>query len=47
MIMTLVYQARQNKTVMSVTPEAVNLIPELRLDNLFTFYTFAWLCGSA
>ena len=45
--MTLVYLARQSKAVMSVTPEAVTLDPELGLDNLSTFFAFAWLYGSA
>ena len=35
--MTLVYLARQNKAVMSVTPEAVNSDPEKGLDNMSPF----------
>ena len=44
--MTLVYLARQNKAVMTVTPEAVNLDQELGIDNLSTFFLCLalWLC---
>ena len=39
--MTLIYLAQQSKTVLSVTPEAVNLEKKLWLDNLSSFFACA------